>query len=100
MRDILHMIEIQVWQGRKVGRIYLDWGILSTSSALRSPYRPLVAPQHDSGALERPYPREVRVPHAGAAGMDDAMIAALFPIRSGASVLGWPTTTLASLFQT
>jgi hypothetical protein len=26
MRDILHMIEIQVWQGRNVGRIYPDWG--------------------------------------------------------------------------
>ena|SRR5205809_4603229 len=34
---------------------------------------------------------EVRVPRTDAAGMVDAMIDALFPILSGASVLGLPT---------
>ena len=43
---------------------------------------------------------EVRVPRTDAAGMADAMIDALFPIRSGASVLGLPTLAWASLVQT
>jgi hypothetical protein len=43
---------------------------------------------------------EVRVPRTDAAGMVDAMIDALFPILSGASVLGLPTLALASLLQT
>jgi hypothetical protein len=43
---------------------------------------------------------EVRVPRTDAAGMADAMIDALVPILSGASVLGLPTLALASLLQT
>jgi len=43
---------------------------------------------------------EVRVPRTDAAGMADAMSDALFPIRSGASVLGLPTLAWASLVQT
>ena len=43
---------------------------------------------------------EVRVPRTDAAGMVDAMIDALFPLLSGASVLGLPTLALASLLQT
>ena len=43
---------------------------------------------------------EVRVPRTDAAGMVDATIDALFPILSGASVLGLPTLALASLLQT
>jgi hypothetical protein len=40
---------------------------------LRSPRRPLVAPQYDGGVLERFFP-EVLGLHTGAAGVADAMI--------------------------
>jgi hypothetical protein len=42
----------------------------------------------------------VRVPRIDAAGMADAIVEAIFPIRSGASVLCLPTTALARLLQT
>src|SRR4030095_10790698 len=68
------------------------WALLTVSASCDA--------EHHVRVLARASRAEVCAPRTDAAGMADAMIEALFPILSGASVLCLPTTTLARLLQT